>query len=113
VKFVKNLVKTASIFRKFGTFVSSRKSLSKKGVFQGTLSRLFLGVQVDGDDQAIKCQDFREDQNQDHANEETWLLSSSSNTRIADDSYCETSSETRDASRKASAEIKETSENEV
>jgi hypothetical protein len=32
MKLVENLMETASIFRKFGTSVSSRKSWSKKGV---------------------------------------------------------------------------------
>lgn len=43
-----------------------------------------LGVQVDGDDQAVETQHFSENQNQDHADKEARLLRGASYTGITD-----------------------------
>jgi hypothetical protein len=42
----------------------------------------------------VRTQDFGENENQNHANEQPWLLRSSSHTSITDDTDGETSSQT-------------------
>ena len=60
---------------------------------QNKLCRLCgFGVQKYGNDQTVKSQDFGENQNEDHADEKTRLLSCSSNTSISYDSNGEASS---------------------
>lgn len=44
-----------------------------------------LGVQVNGDNQTVETQYLGEDEDQDHADEESGLLSGSPDTGIADD----------------------------
>jgi len=45
-----------------------------------------LGVQVNGDDETIETQDLGEDQDQDHAHEEAWLLGGAPHPGVSDDS---------------------------
>lgn len=51
--------------------------------------RRALGVHEEGDNQAVETQDFGENENQDHADEQSWLLSCAADTCIADDTDCE------------------------
>jgi len=55
-------------------------------------------------------QDFCENENQDHADEESWLLRSSPDTSVSHDSDGETSSETGQTDSETSTELDETSE---
>lgn len=50
-----------------------------------------FGVQVNGHNQAIKTQDFGEDQNKNHTNKKSRLLSGTSYTCITNNSNGETS----------------------
>jgi len=68
-----------------------------------------LGVHEKGNNQAVKTQDFGENENQNHADEETGLLSSSTDTGVTNDTNGETSSETSETDRQTSTELDETS----
>jgi len=68
------------------------------------------GVHEQGDNQTVKTQDFGENENQDHADEESRLLSGTSHTSITDDTNCEASSETGKTDGQTSAELDEVGE---
>jgi len=68
-----------------------------------------LGVHEQGDNQTVKTQDFGENQNQNHADEETGLLSSSSNTSITNNTNSETSGKTSKTDGQTSTELNEAS----
>lgn len=53
-----------------------------------------LGVQVNGDDQTVETQYLGEDEDQDHADEESGLLSGSPDTGITDDANSESGGQT-------------------
>ena len=49
------------------------------------LPYLFLGVQIDGDDEPVETQHLGEDKDEDHADEEPGLLGGATDTSITDD----------------------------
>lgn len=71
---------------------------------------ILLSVQVDGDDETVETQYLGEDENQDHTDEQTWLLSCTPDTGVTDDSDGETSSETGEPDRQTSTQVDESPE---
>lgn len=69
-----------------------------------------LGVHEEGNDETVETQDFSENENKNHADEETGLLGSSSNTSITNNTNGETCSETSKSDGETSTELNETSE---
>ena len=69
-----------------------------------------LGVHEEGNDETVETQDFGENENKNHADEETGLLSSSSNTSITNNTNGKTGSETSKSDGETSTELNETSE---
>lgn len=51
-------------------------------------------VQVDGDDQTVQTQDFSENEDQDHTDEQSGLLGSTTDTGITDDTDGEAGGQT-------------------
>lgn len=72
-----------------------------------------LGVHEKRDDQAVETQNFGENENQDHADEKSWLLSSSTDTSVTDDTNGETGGQTSEADGETGTELDETSEETV
>jgi len=64
-----------------------------------------LGVHDEGNDKSVKTQDLSENEDQDHADEQTWLLSGSSYTCITDDTNSETGSKTRETDTKTCTKL--------
>ena len=58
-------------------------------------------------------QNFGENENQDHADEKSWLLSSSTDTSVTDDTNGETGGQTSEADGETGTELDETSEETV
>jgi hypothetical protein len=69
-----------------------------------------LGVHQERDDKTVETQDFGENENQDHSNEETGLLGSSSDTGITNDTDSEASSKTGKTDGETGTKLNETSE---
>lgn len=69
---------------------------------------LCLGVHEQGNDEAVKTQDFGENENKNHADEESGLLRSASDTSVTDNTDGETSSHTGKTDGKTSTELNET-----
>lgn len=69
-----------------------------------------LGVHEQSNNKTVKTEDFGENENQNHSDEETGLLGSSSDTSITDNTNGETGSETSKTDGKASTELDEASE---
>jgi hypothetical protein len=68
-----------------------------------------LGVHEQGNNETVQTQDFGENENQNHADEETGLLSSTTDTGVTDDTNGEASSKTSKTDRETSTELNETS----
>lgn len=66
-----------------------------------------LGVHDEGNDEAVKTQNFGENENEDHADEQPWLLSGSSDTSVTDDTDGKSSSEPSKTDGKTGAELDE------
>ena len=75
------------------------------------LPSLFLGVQIDGDDEPVETQHLGEDKNEDHADEEPGLLCGATDASITDDAdgvagrqsgqtYCQTRTQMQEAPAK-------------
>jgi hypothetical protein len=69
-----------------------------------------LGVHEKGNNESIKTQNFGENENQNHSDEEPWLLCGSADTSITDDSDGETSSHTGKTDGETSTELDEVGE---
>jgi len=67
------------------------------------------GVDEQGNDETVQTQDFGENENENHADEESWLLSGTPDTSITDDTDGETSGETGETDRQTGTELDETS----
>lgn len=72
-------------------------------------SRLFR-VQVDGDNQTVQTQHLGENEDQDHSDEQTRLLGSSTDTGITDDSNGETSGKSGETDSQTSSQVDEAPE---
>lgn len=72
----------------------------------GGLSSLFR-VQVDGDDQTVQTQDFSENEDQNHTDEQSGLLGSTTDTGITDDTDGETGGQTGESYSQTSTEMDE------
>ena len=59
----------------------------------------------EGNNQTVQAQHLSENENQDHADVQTWLLSCSSYTGVSNDADGETGSQARQAYTKASAQM--------
>ena len=59
---------------------------------------------------SLLTQDFRENENQNHADEQSWLLSSTADTSVTDNTNGETSSETGKTDGETGAELDEVGE---
>ena len=68
-----------------------------------------LGVHEKGNNETVKTQDFGENENQDHADEETGLLGSSADTSITDNANGETSGHTGQTDGETGTELDEAS----
>jgi hypothetical protein len=68
-----------------------------------------LGVHEQGNNETVQTQDFGENENQNHADEQTGLLSSSSHTGITDNTDGKASSKTSQTDGKTRTELNETS----
>jgi hypothetical protein len=66
-------------------------------------------VQIYGNDQTVETQDFSKNQDENHSDKESGLLSSSSDSSVTDDSDSEASSQSRESHGQASTEMDETS----
>ena len=66
-----------------------------------------LGVHEEGNNQTIETQDFGENENKNHADEESGLLSGAADTGITDDTNRKTSSETSETNGKTGAKLDE------
>jgi len=66
-----------------------------------------LGVHEEGDDETIKTQDFSENEDQDHANEESGLLSGTTNTSITHNADSESSSKASQTNGKTCTKLDE------
>lgn len=64
-------------------------------------------VQVDGDDQTVQTQDFSENEDQNHTDEQSWLLGSTTDTGITDDTDGETGGQTGESYSQTSTEMDE------
>lgn len=69
-------------------------------------SRLFR-VHVDGDDQAVQTQHLGENQDQDHADEQTGLLGGTAHTGVTNDANGEAGGEAGKADRQTGAQMEE------
>lgn len=69
-----------------------------------------LGVHKQGNDEAVKTQDFGENEDKNHADEQSGLLRSTAHTGITDDTNSETSGHTGEADGKTSTELDEPGE---
>jgi len=65
-------------------------------------------VQVNGHNQTVETQHFGEDENQDHADEQTRLLCCSPHTGVSHDADRETGCQAREAHRQTGAQMNET-----
>uniref|UniRef100_A0A182QBB2 Uncharacterized protein n=1 Tax=Anopheles farauti TaxID=69004 RepID=A0A182QBB2_9DIPT len=66
-----------------------------------------LRVQVDGDDQTVQTQHFGENEDQDHTDEQSRLLGSTTDTGVTDDTDGETGCQTRETDGQTSTEMDE------
>lgn len=64
-------------------------------------------VQVDGDDQTVQTQDFSENEDQNHTDEQSGLLGSTTDTGITDDTDGETGGQTGESYSQTSTEMDE------
>jgi hypothetical protein len=69
-----------------------------------------LGVHEKGNNEAVKTQDFSENENENHSDEQPGLLGSSTDTSVTDDSDGETSSHTGETDSETSTELDEVGE---
>lgn len=67
------------------------------------------GVEQKGDNETVETQDFGENENQNHTNEQTGLLGSTTDTGVTDNADSETGSKTGKTNRQTSAQLDETS----
>lgn len=67
------------------------------------------GVHQQSDNQTVQTQDFCENQNQDHTDEQSWLLSSTSDTGVTNDTDGETCSQTGQTDRQTCTQLDESS----
>jgi len=68
------------------------------------------GVHEEGDNQTVETQDFSENENQNHADEESWLLGRTAHTGITDDTNGETSGQPSQTDGETSTELNEAGE---
>lgn len=71
---------------------------------------LSLGVHQQGDDESVKTQDFGENEDENHADEETGLLSGASDASVTNNADGESGSQTRKADGQTSSELDEAGE---
>ena len=74
------------------------------------LPPLFLGVQIDGDDEPIETQHLGEDKNEDHADEEPGLLRGATDASITDDTDGVACRQTRETNWKPRSQVHEAPE---
>jgi len=79
-----------------------------------TLSELTLhgrscAVHDQSDDKAVKTQDFGENENENHSDEESWLLSSTPDTSVTDDTNSKAGSKTCETNGETSTKLDEAS----
>lgn len=67
-----------------------------------------LGVHKKGNNETVKTQNFSENEDQNHADKQTRLLSCATNTSVTDNTNGETSSETSETDSETSTELDET-----
>ena len=77
-------------------------------MFCRRLPSLFLGVQVDGDNEPVEPKHLGEDENEDHSDEEPWLLRCASYTSVTDDSDGITCRQPRETHRKPCTQMHKT-----
>lgn len=65
-------------------------------------------VQQQGNNQTVKTQDFGENENQNHTDKQSWLLSSTTDTSVTNNTNGETSSQTGQTNRETSTQLNET-----
>lgn len=65
-------------------------------------------VQQQGDNQAVQTQHFGENQNQKHTDEQSWLLSGTSDTSVTNNTNGKTSSQTGQTDRQTGTQLDET-----
>jgi len=73
-------------------------------------ARLFR-VQVDGDDEAVETEDLRENENENHADEESGLLCGPADSGVSDDADGVTGSEAGQTDGQAGTQMNESPEN--
>lgn len=66
-----------------------------------------LGVHEESDDETVETQDFGENENENHADEESGLLGGSSHTRVTNDTNSETSGQTSKTHRQTRTQLNE------
>ena len=67
-------------------------------------------VQIDGDNESVKTEDFRENENENHSNEQTRLLGCSSDPGVANDADGVTCGQTGEADGQTGAQMNESPE---
>lgn len=66
------------------------------------------GVQQQSDNQSVQTQHLGKDKNQDHTDKQSWLLGSTTDTGVTNDTDGETSSQTGQTNRETSTQLDET-----
>ena len=74
-------------------------------------SKVLFCVEIDGDDQTVETKDLGENEDEDHADEETRLLSRSSDSGVTHNANGVSGSKTRQADGQTSSQMYETPEN--
>ena len=74
------------------------------------MNNLVVENHVDGHDKSVQTQDLGENENEDHADVESWLLCCSTYTRVADNSNRITCSKTGQTDRQTGAKVNEATE---
>jgi len=74
------------------------------------LRRACARVHEQGNNETVKTQHFGENEDQNHSNEQSWLLSGTTDTSITDNTNGKSSSETSETDRQTSTELNEASE---
>lgn len=69
-----------------------------------------FSVEVDGDDEAVETEHLGENEDQDHADEETGLLGRSSHARVSHDADREARRQSTEADRETGAQVHEAAE---
>ena len=76
------------------------------------LPSLFLGVQIDGDDEPVETQHLSEDKDEDHADEEPGLLCGATDTSITNNADGVACRQTRETNWKPGSQVHEAPERE-